>query len=137
MKPRTLLLVSIQPATNYSLFNHTPATDRTRRTVAESLDLLQHTQGDDLLQVVAHTSRTLAKACRKNDTSSLLLEENTPQLELLTGTLAMLGVDVYTPTYAKAKGKIKGLMELVDIDLPTLPGSRKFLRKLENAVAYE
>lgn len=132
MKPRTLLLVSIQPATNYSLFNHTPATDRTRRTVAESLDLLQHTQGDDLLQVVAHTSRTLAKACRKNNTSSLLLEENTPQLELLTGTLAMLGVDVYTPTYAKAKG----LMELVDIDLPTLPGSRKFLRKLENAVAY-
>ena len=135
MKPRTLLLVSIQPATNYSLFNHTPATDRTRRTVAESLDLLQHTQGDDLLQVVAHTSRTLAKACRKNNTYSLLLEENTPQLELLTGTLAMLGVDVYTPTYAKAKG-FKGLMELVDIDLPTLPGSRKFLRKLENAVAY-
>ena len=134
MKPRTLLLVSIQPATNYSLFNHTPATDRTRRTVAESLDLLQHTQGDDLLQVVAHTSRTLAKACRKNNTSSLLLEENTPQLELLTGTLAMLGVDVYTPTYAKSK--IKGLMELVDIDLPTLPGSRKFLRKLGNAVAY-
>lgn len=112
---------------DYSRWNIAGVNGKVADEVSGYLTTAAEHDGEARDTALAITAHQIARACRKNDSASVLLDEDTPSVQTLTVALAALGVDVYLPTYSK--GKLKS------IDLPTLPASKAFMRKAGAVVA--
>ena len=112
---------------DYSRWNIAGVKGKIADEVAGYINAAAEHDGEARDTALAITAHQIARACRKNGSASILLDEDTPSVKTLTVALAALGVDVYLPTYSK--GKLKS------IDLPTLPASKAFMRKAGAVVA--